>query len=213
MRPLRAADVVRAPAFQTVLMNLIAASPARRGSRPGPRRPGARSARKALRARLVEAAPAGAARRQALRASRCDEQHRVRKRLKRLRYLGEFVAPLFGAGRAAALPGASSSRRRMRSAPTTTPRRPWPPTATHAAQRRRSLVRGRLAGGGPSGQRRAVPQGARQGGRLDAVLEGLKPRPQAQCEWRGTAAPRQPTRKSKSQPSSACSTWSTYRRW
>ena len=29
------------------------------------------------------------------------EQHRVRKRLKRLRYLGEFVAPLFGArGRA-----------------------------------------------------------------------------------------------------------------
>ena len=30
-----------------------------------------------------------------------------------------------------------------------------------------------------------------------------------QCECRGTAAPRQPTRKSKSQPSSACSTCST----
>ena len=31
----------------------------------------------------------------------------------------------------------------------------------------------------------------------------------AQCEWRGTSLPRQPTRKSRSQPSSACSTCST----
>ena len=87
-------DAVRAPAFQAVLMNLIAASlPGAVAAEPGARTP---SARKALRARLSKL------HRQVLRDGKRFErlepleQHRVRKRLKRLRYLGEFVAPLFG---------------------------------------------------------------------------------------------------------------------
>jgi triphosphatase len=91
------AEVVRSAAFQLVLMSLIEASlpeeePA--GEQPEPGAP----ARKPLRARLSKL------HRQVVRDGRrfdaleVEEQHRVRKRLKRLRYLGEFVAPLFGHG-------------------------------------------------------------------------------------------------------------------
>jgi len=89
-----AAETVRSPAFQAALMNLIAASlPAAAATDPAAKAP---SARKALRARLSKLL------RQVLRDGKrfeslgAVEQHRVRKRLKRLRYLGEFVAPLFG---------------------------------------------------------------------------------------------------------------------
>ncbi|TNF80245.1 hypothetical protein FGE05_22690 [Pseudomonas sp. ICMP22404] len=42
--------------------------------------------------------------------------------------------------------------------------------------------------------------------RAGSLPQGLM----GQWECRGTSAPRQPTRKSKSQPWSACSTWSMY---
>lgn len=86
--------VVRAPGFQAVLMGLIAASLP--GDAADETRGTAPPVRKTLRARLSKL------HRQVLRDGKRFEdlgpiaQHRVRKRLKRLRYLGEFVAPLFG---------------------------------------------------------------------------------------------------------------------
>lgn len=89
------AEVVRSVPFQLVLMGLIEASlPEEETTGEEPDAP----ARKALRARLSKL------HRQVVRDGRrfdalaVEEQHRVRKRLKRLRYLGEFVAPLFGHG-------------------------------------------------------------------------------------------------------------------
>lgn len=90
-----AETVVRAAAFQAVLMHLIAAALPDGGTEAGPEQPSS-AARKAMRARL------STLHRQVLRDGKRFEsldptqQHRVRKRLKRLRYLGEFVAPLFG---------------------------------------------------------------------------------------------------------------------
>ncbi|HJS05609.1 MAG TPA: CHAD domain-containing protein, partial [Variovorax sp.] len=97
------AAVVRDQAFQLVLMSLIAASlpPAEPAPDvPLPEQQKAKPARKPLRARLAKL------HRQVVREGRHFEalepavQHRVRKRLKRLRYLAEFVAPIFGVGRA-----------------------------------------------------------------------------------------------------------------
>ncbi|KWT97338.1 MULTISPECIES: CYTH and CHAD domain-containing protein [unclassified Variovorax] len=97
------AAVVRGQDFQLALISLIAAS-----LPPEEHPPGApqaeqqgESARKPLRARLSKL------HRQVVRDGRRfdalepEAQHRVRKRLKRLRYLAEFVAPIFGEGRAA----------------------------------------------------------------------------------------------------------------
>lgn len=92
-----AGSVVRAGAFQAVLMDLVAAS-LPDGGDDADAGPGGKavSARKALRVRLSKL------HRQVMRDGKRfeslgpTEQHRVRKRLKRLRYLGEFVAPLFG---------------------------------------------------------------------------------------------------------------------
>jgi inorganic triphosphatase YgiF len=89
-------DVVRAPAFQAVLVSLIGFTAAA----PGDAGLSARDARRFLRQRLRRL------HRQAVRDGRrfeslpTEAQHRVRKRLKRLRYLAEFVAPLFDAGKA-----------------------------------------------------------------------------------------------------------------
>lgn len=88
-------EVVRSPAFQSVLVALIGftAAPAEGGLAPS-------DARELLRKRLKRL------HRQVLRDGRrfetlpTEQQHRARKRLKRLRYLGEFVAPLFDADRA-----------------------------------------------------------------------------------------------------------------
>lgn len=97
-------EVVRAAAFQSVLMELIAASlpvePTDEVESEHPAREETGPPRKVLRKRLSKL------HRQVTRDGRRFEelepaaQHRVRKRLKRLRYLGEFVAPLFGARRA-----------------------------------------------------------------------------------------------------------------
>jgi inorganic triphosphatase YgiF len=91
------AEVVRSAPFQLVLMSLIEASLPEEEI-PGTHFEAGTPARKPLRARLSKL------HRQVVRDGRrfdalaVEEQHRVRKRLKRLRYLGEFVAPLFGRG-------------------------------------------------------------------------------------------------------------------
>ncbi|VTU23657.1 hypothetical protein H4CHR_01233 [Variovorax sp. PBS-H4] len=97
------AAVVRGPSFQLALISLIAASlpPSEPSDGATPAGQHTEPARKALRARLSKL------HRQVVRDGRRfdtlepEAQHRVRKRLKRLRYLGEFVAPIFGKGRAA----------------------------------------------------------------------------------------------------------------
>ena len=101
------ADVVRTPGFQAVLIAAIGFSAEEAGageSGPDAQAPAHAEAEAAwahVRARLDRL------HRQARRAGKrfgrlsADERHRVRKRLKRLRYLAEFVAPLFGARRSA----------------------------------------------------------------------------------------------------------------
>jgi inorganic triphosphatase YgiF len=101
--------VVRAPAFQSVLVSLIGFTAAERPAKaasasnaeesgeapPAPAPMSANDARRLLRKRLQKL------HKQALRdggrfeSLDTESQHRVRKRLKRLRYLAEFVAPLF----------------------------------------------------------------------------------------------------------------------
>ncbi|RIX76895.1 CYTH and CHAD domain-containing protein [Acidovorax cavernicola] len=89
-------DIVRAAAFQNVLVSLIgftAATPASKPEDPAPLAPD--EARQQLRGRLQRL------HKQAVRDGRrfeslaTEDQHRARKRLKRLRYLAEFAAPLF----------------------------------------------------------------------------------------------------------------------
>ena len=91
------ADVVRGADFQKVLIDLVTASlPKETTEATDDALEEAPPARKLLRERLAKL------HRQVVRDGRRFEalestaQHRVRKRLKRLRYLGEFVAPLFG---------------------------------------------------------------------------------------------------------------------
>jgi triphosphatase len=92
---LEPAAVVRAAAFQIVLMSLIEASlPSEDTSEPPEE--GGPPARRALRAHLSKLHRQVARDGQRFEALEPVEQHRVRKRLKRLRYLSEFVAPLFG---------------------------------------------------------------------------------------------------------------------
>lgn len=89
------AEVVRAAAFQSALVSLIGftAASAEGGLAPA-------DARRLLRKRLRQL------HRQVVRDGRrfeslpAEQQHRARKRLKRLRYLAEFVAPLFDADKA-----------------------------------------------------------------------------------------------------------------
>jgi triphosphatase len=97
------AAVVRSQAFQLALISLIAASlpPDEQPAGADPAEQHAQPAREPLRARLSKL------HRQVMRDGRRfdtlepEAQHRVRKRLKRLRYLAEFVAPIFGKRRAA----------------------------------------------------------------------------------------------------------------
>ncbi|MBO9513469.1 MAG: CYTH and CHAD domain-containing protein [Variovorax sp.] len=97
------AEVVRSAAFQEVLLDLVAATlPAEStdesaGEAPSPPRPPARKLLRKRLAKLHRQVVRDGARFETLEAAK---QHRVRKRLKRLRYLGEFVAPLFGARQA-----------------------------------------------------------------------------------------------------------------
>lgn len=85
-------ELVRGAPFQDALFGLLLATEEVRGGRSG-------KVKRLLRARLARL------RRQVTRDGaqftqlRLDEQHRVRKRLKRLRYLAEFAAPLYPAGK------------------------------------------------------------------------------------------------------------------
>ncbi|MEJ8813941.1 CHAD domain-containing protein [Variovorax ureilyticus] len=93
------ADVVRNADFQNALLDLVAATlPTEQaeddtaGNTPAP----PASARKALRRQLTKLHHQVVRDGQRYETLEPHAQHRVRKRLKRLRYLGEFVAPLFG---------------------------------------------------------------------------------------------------------------------
>jgi len=123
-------EVVRAPAFQALLVSLIGftagAAPAEAGRKddPGasekaPSPPGpldARDARRFLRRRLQHLHE------QTVRDGRCfeslsaEDQHRTRKRLKRLRYLAEFASPLLGGAADEKDSGAERYLRRLRPA-------------------------------------------------------------------------------------------------
>jgi len=98
-----AGDVVRAAAFQNVLVSLIGFTALAPEEPAAVDSVDADGARRLLRKRLQRL------HKQAVRDGKrfasldTESQHRVRKRLKRLRYLGEFVAPLFdGDGKDAA---------------------------------------------------------------------------------------------------------------
>ena len=95
-----AAAVVCAPAFQAVLVALIGFT----ATEPPPGEPtalDAAAARQALRRRLRQLHAKTLRDGKRFERLPTEAQHRVRKRLKRLRYLAEFVAPLFDADRAA----------------------------------------------------------------------------------------------------------------
>lgn len=88
-------DVVRAPAFQNVLVSLIgftAVAPAEAAESSSA---SADDARRLLRKRLQRLHKQAVRDGERFESLDTDSQHRVRKRLKRLRYLAEFVAPLF----------------------------------------------------------------------------------------------------------------------
>ncbi len=87
-----AGDVVRAAAFQNVLVSLIgftALAPEESAAAS------ADDARRLLRKRLQKLHKQAVRDGERFESLATESQHRVRKRLKRLRYLGEFVAPLF----------------------------------------------------------------------------------------------------------------------
>ncbi|MDR6889687.1 MULTISPECIES: CYTH and CHAD domain-containing protein [Variovorax] len=96
-------DVVRAPAFQSVLVSLIgftatAGAGAENVQENGPQEPAplhAGDARRFLRKRLQHLHKQVVRDGARFESLSTEDKHRTRKRLKRLRYLAEFVAPLF----------------------------------------------------------------------------------------------------------------------
>ncbi len=103
-----AGDIVRAAAFQNVLVSLIGftaagpakAAPASDGEEAPPPAPtplDADAARRLLRKRLQRLHKQVMRDGERFESLDTESQHRVRKRLKRLRYLAEFVSPLFEA--------------------------------------------------------------------------------------------------------------------
>jgi len=101
-------DVVRAPAFQSVLVSLIgftAAAPSEDAAPkaidaetpPTPTPLSLNDARRLLRKRLQHLHKQSVRDGKRFESLDTESQHRVRKRLKRPRYLAEFVAPLFDA--------------------------------------------------------------------------------------------------------------------
>ncbi|MGJ7502401.1 CHAD domain-containing protein [Variovorax sp. ZT5P49] len=103
-------DIVRAPAFQSVLVSLIGftaavpveIAPATVATEDGPAVPSApappinaNAVRRLLRKRLQRLHKQVLRDGERFESLDTESQHRVRKRLKRLRYLAEFVAPLF----------------------------------------------------------------------------------------------------------------------
>lgn len=96
--PATAGDAVRAAAFQAVLVELIGFAAGASASTPAL---DADAARRQLRQQLQRLHARTLRDGERFETLEAEAQHRVRKRLKRLRYLGEFVAPLFDARRAA----------------------------------------------------------------------------------------------------------------
>lgn len=100
-------DIVRVPAFQNVLVSLIGFTAAAKPVEPAPAPAaedapppapiGANAARRLLRKRLQRLHEQVLRDGERFESLDTESQHRVRKRLKRLRYLAEFVAPLFDA--------------------------------------------------------------------------------------------------------------------
>jgi inorganic triphosphatase YgiF len=88
------AQAVRDPAFQRVLLALLAFTLAEPPAQPGCKEDG--GCRKALRARLAKLHKQVVRDGERFTELPVERQHRVRKRLKRLRYLSEFVASLYG---------------------------------------------------------------------------------------------------------------------
>jgi CHAD domain-containing protein len=95
------ADVVRGADFQNVLLDLIAATLPAESAEPAGTAADAPlplpPIRKLLQERLAKLHRAVMRDGQRYETLELEAQHRVRKRLKRLRYLGEFAAPLFDA--------------------------------------------------------------------------------------------------------------------
>ena len=88
--------VVRAPRLQDALLGLIGLV---HGAAPGKDDAGHKKAKKVLRLRLEKLRAQLSQDGRNFLALDAGQQHRLRKRLKRLRYLSEFAAPLFAAGR------------------------------------------------------------------------------------------------------------------
>lgn len=122
-------EVVRAPAFQSVLVSLIgftaatAAEAAPQGDAEGAGRPSsalvpldAGEARRHLRKRLQRLHEQAVRDGQRFESLATEDQHRTRKRLKRLRYLAEFVAPLFADADEEKKPAAERYLKRLRPA-------------------------------------------------------------------------------------------------
>ncbi|WPH20505.1 CYTH and CHAD domain-containing protein [Variovorax paradoxus] len=118
-------EVVRAPAFQSVLVSLIGftAATAAQGdvdeagqpsSAPAPLDAG--EARRHLRKRLQRLHEQAVRDGQRFESLATEDQHRTRKRLKRLRYLAEFVAPLFADADEEKMPAAERYLKRLRPA-------------------------------------------------------------------------------------------------
>ena len=124
-------DVVRAPAFQSVLVSLIgftaaataAVEAAPKGDAeapeqaPSPSGPlDASNARRYLRKRLQRLHEQIVRDGQRFESLSSEDQHRTRKRLKRMRYLAEFVMPLFADAEGAKTSAAERYLKRLRPA-------------------------------------------------------------------------------------------------
>ncbi len=90
-----AGAAVRSPAFQDTLLGIVGLA---HGARPEGGSLDHRAAKKALRRRLSKLHAKTVKDGRKFLSLDETRQHRVRKRLKRLRYFAEFVAPLFSAG-------------------------------------------------------------------------------------------------------------------
>lgn len=86
---------VRTPVFQDVLLSLIGIAHRPRPQGAVPHQPGRDAVKKIVRARLKKLRSAALKAGKKFTELNETDQHRVRKRLKRLRYLSEFSAPFF----------------------------------------------------------------------------------------------------------------------
>ena len=93
-----AADIVRVPAFQAALIGLMAFSSGAHAAGDDAGALGTKDSRRLLAKKLRRLHGQVQKDARHFAALPVDEQHRLRKRLKRLRYLAEILAPALGAG-------------------------------------------------------------------------------------------------------------------